>query len=488
MNLILGQKNHAFQFVLICSIGLTLLKIALLPWVQITDSDAVSRIFLSQSWASHPHIITNSVWGPFHFYLNGILFIFWNDSILAPSLLNIIISSLTLFPFYFFTRRLFNSSGAAIATLFLGTCPILFRNSFFCLSETPFLFFLALGLNFISKSIHEKKTIPAIVSGLAFTIAAGFRYEAWLLIFLFAGALFINSSFKTAILFCLSAALFPVYWLISNEIYTGDAMFSINGNYRWTIEKMGNNENIDFESHLRRLWYFPFSWIIAVGPFSGWLILKYMKTIWKNVNFKSIHFLISLITIFFLLIMIYNAFNGTLLLQHRFIGTVVLLSLPLVAYHFVVLDKKNLFKAIILCISTVSLSFVYNSSGVKPVPRLKNQQITNLVLSFQPYLTNSSALVIDFISWEETYYCALMSRLPQSSVFLVGGAKYSDLPLDAVLEQLRSNSSTILVLKNKSAFYMNLFPEIQKLSGLNKIKLDTLYDQDEIICIKCIKK
>lgn len=478
------ENESRFRFVIYFAIGITLLKISLIPFLQITDSDAVSRIYLSQAWASHPHLITQSVWGPLHFYLNGFVLMFWDDPILAPSVLNILLSTVTLFPFYFFTKRLFNPDGALVATLFLGVSPILFRNSFLCLSETPYLLFLSMALDFISKSIIEKKTRWAVLGGLAISIAAGFRYEAWLLIVLFCFVFACTSSFRKSLVFGITASVFPVYWLISNKLHTGDAFFSINGNYRWTIEMMGNNENLDFESHLRRIWYFPFSWMIAVGPFTGWFVLKRIRATWKSGHVRSLPFLFSVLALVFLFIMLYNAFNGTLLLQHRFIGTLVLFTLPFIADHFMVITRKSLGQAAFLGASAVLLSFVYNTSGVKPLPRLKNQESAEIVAAFQPRLSGSSALILDFISWEGTYYCALMSRLPQHQIAIVDGARHSVLPLEAIRSLLSTSSHCILILKNDSPLYQEILPELQKKSDSGEIGLRSFYTTHDIVCME----
>src|SRR5438067_57105 len=119
-----------------------LVKLSLLPFAQQTDPDAVTRIFFSEAWKDHPSWIRSDVWGPFHFYLNGFFLMIWNNRIYAPAVLNLLLSVLTLIPFYFFTRREFNEDGAFAATVFLAVSPILFRNSFLALSETPSLFFI----------------------------------------------------------------------------------------------------------------------------------------------------------------------------------------------------------------------------------------------------------------------------------------------------------------------------------------------------------
>ena len=347
-----------------------LLKLSLLPFFQNTDSDAVTRIYMSINWMEHPEWIRTSIWGPFHFYLTGFFLYLWNNPVYTPSIINILLSSLSLFPFYYFTKREFSKNGAMIASVLFAFSPILFRNGFMGLSETPYLFFLILCLNFLSKAIKEKSISHFIYAGLSITIAAGFRYEAWLLIPIFSFVVWIKDKFKHAFVFGMIALLFPVVWMFQNQIDKGNAFYSLQGNYDWTMELMKNNEGLNWESYLRRLWFFPFSWMISLGPLAAILaVLGMIRTFNSDLKFKSLR-VWCIPFILLLLFFEYNSFKGVLLLQPRFTGTLVALSLPFIAIYF---DEWNLRKnkiAISSVILMIGLSFVYNMKGVSPVPKI----------------------------------------------------------------------------------------------------------------------
>ena len=151
-------------------IVIIIIKLLLLPFVQVCDSDAVSRVFYSISWLENPHWIMSYFWAPFHFYLIGFSLTLWRNTIYVPVIVNILLSGFTLIPFYYFTKREFNNNGAIIATIFLAISPILFRNSLMSLSETPYLFFIVVSMNFLSKGIRTNSNLFFLLYGFFITI------------------------------------------------------------------------------------------------------------------------------------------------------------------------------------------------------------------------------------------------------------------------------------------------------------------------------
>ncbi|MBL4862164.1 MAG: hypothetical protein JKY09_03995 [Crocinitomicaceae bacterium] len=343
------------------------------------------------------------------------------------------------------------------------------------LSETPYLFFLLVSLNLISKSIREGDSKHMLIAGLSISIASGFRYEAWLLMAAI-GFFLLFIDWKKAFLYGATALIFPIAWMISNWSATGDLFYSIQGNYTWTLEVMGNNDNLDAETMLRRIWFFPFSWFISVGPPVAFLLLINMV---KCIKPRPRNRLMVLwFTLFFtmLLFFIYNSINGVLLLQHRFIGTLVVLSLPFIALSFGELHRKTLRNAWVFGGLTLGLSFIYNTSGVTPLPRLGDQDKAQLSDIIHTALTPNSALILDFVGWDYTYYYALHSRLPQNKLIIVQGAKNAEFPLQAIYDLVTSQEHIVIVMQKESE-YRSLFFEQLPTEDLHKI---AEYDDVEI--------
>lgn len=428
------------------------IKLIILPFSQTVDADAVSRTFLSQDWKNNPHWIATSVWAPFHFYLNGFFLMIWDNVIYTPKLVNIVFSVLTLFPFFFFAKREFNPKGAIVATIFFGFCPILFRNSFMGLSETPYLFFLVLSLNLISKALRENNFKMIVLAGISITIAAGFRYEAWFILLLIS-FLLLFIDWKKAFIFGSFAMIFPVIWIYSEWQATGLLPFSIEGTGLKMSKGMNvaaNNAHLDLESILRRIWFFPFSWLIAVGIPVAYLLIK---PLFVNVFKKStdkLHRLWTLLFVITLVFFIYNSIQGALLIQHRFIGTLVVFSLPFIAVYFDENRKNFLRRAIIFGTLTVGLSFVYNTSGITPVPRLKDQQKAKFIDNINNVLQPNDRLIIDFIGWDYSYYYLLRTNLKRSNILIVEDPNVAELPVEQI-ENILSGHENVYIIENKNS-------------------------------------
>jgi len=454
-----------------------LIKLILLPFSQTVNADAVSRIYASVNWAENPAWSSSSVWAPFHFYIHGFALMIWNNTIYTPKILTILFSVLTLIPFYFFTKREFNEKGAFIATIFLAISPILFHNSFLALSETPYLFFLALTINCLSKGLREDSILYMLIAGLTISIASGIRYEAWIITAILAGVIFLLKRWKMFFTFSLTAALFPCYWLLSNWLETGDPFYSIQGTYHWSFEVMGNNDSLDFNTYLRRIWFFPFSWVIAAGIPVGFIILK---TIFKSYTKKyrnNLHILYSLPLWIMLLFYEYNSFKGALLLQHRYIGTLLILSLPFIAIYFSELSPKKIKQVYIFGTLTILLSFVYNTAHVKPLPRLEEQSSVEIVKTIKEYTSEESCLILDFLGWDRTYFIALQTELKQKNIVIIEGAKNSIIPVQEIENKISNYNNGIILIKKNSAFSTNLNLETYNLTT------DEIFNNEELVLL-----
>ncbi len=452
-----------------------LIRLLLMNYADETDADAVSRVFTAWEWAKGPYWFKTSVWAPFHYYLIGTGFLIWKDIILLPKLLNILLSVLLLFPFYYFSKREFNKPGAIYATIFLAISPIVFRLGFLSLAEIPGLLFLILAMNLLSKGVRENNNQSLALSGISMTLASGLRYESWLLILLFTIMLLLAKRWKGSTLFFMFAMIFPAIWMFQNFQATGDPLFSFHANTEWTHKALGINDNVDFEAYLRRTWFFPFSWLIALGPIVAWLIVKYLVGRIKKFRTQSFPDLWLVPLVVFFGVMLYNAIAGNLLLQHRFAGTLVILSLPWIAAVLKDVERKTIRTVLISVILTIGLSFTYTIGGSNPIPRLKNQDVKQLANRLNQEIHIGPKLVIDFIGWEDTWYTGLHSGAEPSDILMLGGESYPAFPADRVGQMLQTGGRQILVVKDGSSLHQFLL-EKGYLSGQFK----SLFRQGEI--------
>ena len=309
---------------LLVAIGITI-RLILIPFVQITDADATSRIFIAEKWLENPTILTEGIWPPFHYYFNSIALLISGERIYGPMIFHILITCLTIIPLYHFTKREFSEKGAWFSILFFLFCPIIFRNSFQALSGLPHAFFIAMAVNSISKSIRFTDFKQAIYAGLFMTIAAGFRYEAWLLIAIFTLIFLLFKQFKLVIVFWCFSMIFPVFWMIGNHIAHNDFLFGL---------AEPNNLEIAFGFKIERLLFFPFSWFFIYSPILVFLVARkvYQKMKIRQIMKSRLIWSIPFWTLF--AVFIYKSYEETLLMQHRFTILLILFSTPFISIIF----------------------------------------------------------------------------------------------------------------------------------------------------------
>lgn len=312
---------------------LTLLsRLVVLPFAEVTDADAVTRIYMAEKWLLDPSLISEGVWLPFHHYFNAFALLIWSDSWYSPMLFHCILASLTVFPLYAFTQREFNERGARLAVLIYMFSSVVFHNSFHALSELPNAVFIMFALDQLSLLIRNRAVKHAVLAGLFMTVAAGFRYESWLLIAVFSGILLLfRTPIKHIFIFGLAAIVFPVYWMVGNWMAHGDLFFGLSGAYHWNVIMEGVNENIDGVEKIKRLLFFPISWVIAFSPILIGLLLVALPRSIVRKEFKRSWLIWSLPFLILLTTFIFKSYEGTLLNQHRFTILPLLLTAPFIA-------------------------------------------------------------------------------------------------------------------------------------------------------------
>ena len=265
---------------------------------------------------------------------------------------------------------------------------------------------------------------------------------------------------------------------MSVSVNTGDPFYGIQGTYVWVLDIMDNNANLDLKAILRRIWFFPFSWIIAVGIPTGYIILKTIIEGYKKKPKNKLFILLSIPFFIMFLFFEYNTFKGVLLTQHRFTGTLVILSLPFIARYFNDLSPKKIKLVWFFSFLTIGLSFIYNTAHVKPLPRLKDQSAVKISEIIKENTGNESCIILDFVGWDNTYFIALQSRLPQEKIVICEGATNSILPLQEIDKKITHYNNGILLLKKGSELTSNL--------NLDSYPLKTkeIYNKGEIILLR----
>lgn len=466
-------------WILICLIGL-LARLAFLPFSHVVDPDVLSRIYISWEWLQKPHLISTAVWPPLHFYIMSFFLWILPFDVLTPKLLHIAFAVGTAIPMYYFIKNEFNEKGAFWATLFYQLSPIVFRNSFHALAETPFVFFVACTLYFISELFKQKEqTKNAIWAGILLTIACGIRYEGWVFIGFFGIITWIRSGFKNAFIFGVFSMIFPLYWMIGNYMAEGDPLYSINAANYWNTVMEGVNEQVSDLDKRMRIIFFPFSVFLFLTPLLSIIsVITLIYAIVKN-RVKWKHLLWSIPFLGIMLMYIQKTHDGSLLMHHRYSAIPLLFLTPYLSYYFS--DKiklGNIFKNIVatlIIVIAIPLSFYLhflpfeklfffvpkteeaiaqilksNYLQTEAVPHLYDNNAHQINTILKSELKQTDGLILDFCGWEVSFFLGLEADVPFNQILLMEGAKNGINTADEIFEFIQEYPDGIILIQNES--------------------------------------
>ena len=456
------SENHRKNMLLIAFLALVV-RLIILPWSQTVHADAGSRILIALGWLTNPHYITDGYWGPLHHYLNAFFLWLFPGWVIGPKALNITLATLTVLPLYGFTRNLFsNTKGAFFVALAYAFSPLVVRNSFQALAGVSYAFFVVSSMYFLSEGLKKGDLRNAAFAGLAITLAAATRYEAWVIIAAFTLVGLLHKQFKFTTVFWLAAMLFPGTWMIGNQLEFGDFLYSVNQNDVWNIQMEGINDKVDSVKLIERIVFFPMSFMLIVSPIAtvlllfglGWAILK--KKLSKEQVIWIVPFLVMAA------IFVQKAYVGTLMMQHRFTLTWMILLLPFLALVFIHPKWQNA-KSILLIVSVLtaiplSFTWVYwqhtkylgqtnlafaldeltigMSHEIEAIPLLRSEVTEQLVAEIKKNSIPNHGLILDFMGWDKTCYTATRSEI---SSYQTNGAKYGEIDFQSLNDFLNEN-------------------------------------------------
>lgn len=449
-------------------------RLLVLPSSQTIHADAVSRVFSALDWLADPHYITHGYWGPLHQYLTAFAVWIYPDQVVAPKLLNILLASLSVFPLYGFTKNVFGSrTGAIYASLVFVFSPIIMHTSFQALSDVSYAFFILSSMYFLSQGLKENGNLMyAILAGVAITLAAATRYESWVIIAAFTLVGLLHKQWKFPAVFCGVAVLFPVSWMIGNHLEYGDFLYSNTLNTVGNIEKQGVNDNVDAVLRIRRLVFLPYSFMVNVSPIVAVLILLGLVSAAIRKSLTKTQFIWLVPFLILASVFLYKTYTGTLMMQHRFVITWILLLLPFLALVFNSNAYPKLKHALLLLaiVSLIPMSYQWgwinhrsvfgkgnlsealnrmgaeNSHEFEAVPFLYSEETDLLVASVNLNSKPNEGLVLDFFGWERTYYAAL--RIKTRGI-IMDGMHHSALSLESLDQYLSAYPSGLMVLGQK---------------------------------------
>ena len=419
--------------------GLALIaRLIALPFSQIVEADATSRLFLAEHALHHGGELTSLQWQSLHIYFLSLGQFISGERFWGPVVLTMFFVAASVIPFYLFTKNIFNRDGAFYAALIYTFSPLVFRFGFTPLSEGYHLAFCVTALWCVSEGIYSanRKMRWALVAGIAATIACGGRFEAWILTALLGLILLILREWKMALVYGLVASVFPVYWLIYCYMKTGNALVSIEMVEYFNFKVARVNDHLDDITRFNRKVFFPFSWITSLSPVVVLIMLVSARHLLVRPFSNLPRMLFTLLFLFFFVFFIYQSITGSLYNQHRFTITLVMLSLPLYSLWFE--KKTNRFRiisSVVIAALLIPWSFSWQNLPwnkivpgrsyrdraiqtivlgsywqVQAVPRIRQQDFVRIADKINAELRPGDGVFVDWCGWINTYY--LGHRIP----------------------------------------------------------------------------
>ncbi len=453
--------------VLLIMLAALVVRLAALHWSQTVQADAVSRIHIAYEWLMDPYYIKEGYWGPLHHYLNALFMLMLPGNTAGPLALNILCATLTVIPLYGFTRNVFGSrQGAVFASLLYVFSPIILWTSMQALSEVSYGFFLAISLYALSWPLrHAKDYRGMILGGVLITCAAALRYEAWVIIATLTLAVLLLRGWRHTAVFWLCAMIFPGTWMIGNQLAFGDFLYSVNQNDVWNMVKEGINDEVLPVDRMKRTLFFPWSFTINVSPVVAIMMLAALvyAIARRRLTREQWVWLIP-ITVMVAVFQL-KAGDGSLMMQHRFLVTWLVLALPFVALVFQGTRWQRLRTGLVAAgfLSVIPMTLLWNKIDhtkrfgegrfgpamdelvlayyreMEVVPRLPGPETDELLelINTTGSARHGGGLIVDFHGWDKSYYLLLHA---QANTIVVGGAKHETYPLEEVQDLMRAHS------------------------------------------------
>lgn len=355
------EKNVVILFFLL---GL-FIRLMVLALTDNIAEDTGIRILEAERWLQNPEPITSGVWFPLNYYLTAIALFLWNDPNISPRLVSLIFGSLSLIPFYYLVRMLFDKNCAAISTLLLSTMGLHIIYSVLSMSEVPFIFFLITSFYFFFKFLKSENAnvYDLFVSILFFTMSNMLRIESWLFIPILSFLLFKKGEYKWGGFFLVLSSVFPVFWMAGCYIELGNPLPLAAVNIsQVNLQEWGILKKLYIYPYIISKYVTPLVFLISVGGMC-----------YSIFRMKHIHLAVLFITqITFLTFITYWGTNAAP--RGRYSLLMCVLILP---YFYVGIKKVlNGFKIKVALISIIILSiistnvYLYFYRAEKTVPLL----------------------------------------------------------------------------------------------------------------------
>jgi hypothetical protein len=318
-------------------------------------NDAAARLLQAKEWYAQPNYIPgNMVWLPFYYPLILMLVPFGFDALMSSKIIVLILSVVTIPIFHASTTRIFNSSIAFVATLFLTINPFHILYSSFAMSENLFLFFVVVAFYFLVRYTEVSNIRYMALSSIFINAACMIRYEGWVLAGLFPLYLFFKRKDirQSVVYFMGNTLLILLYCLVS---YTTHEVL-IYGVHVATADVQADLATR--KNHLQHIYSrFSSELIFPVWQY----ILLLLSVIYALVKWYKMKYLFVWMVL--LGISAFKVFTGSSQPFWRYFSFTLIMLLPYMAYLIFALSRNHikLWSAMLLCAILLSIPLLLHS-------------------------------------------------------------------------------------------------------------------------------
>ncbi|HEX3892277.1 MAG TPA: glycosyltransferase family 39 protein [Terracidiphilus sp.] len=201
--------------------------------------DALARVSLTAQWLQHPCLQVHfGVWLPLHFWLIGAASLLVGDVELAGRVVSLIFGVLSVGVVAWLTDELAGEQAALFSTIVFSFYSLHIAYSATSSSDVPYMFLALTGLALFFRWRNVQSNWLLLYAGIALTCAAGFRYEAWILIFGLILILVYRRTWWGLAIFAPASGAFPLFWAAYEWHARGNPLYAPALNHSLVTEQL----------------------------------------------------------------------------------------------------------------------------------------------------------------------------------------------------------------------------------------------------------
>ncbi len=188
------------------------------------EGESYSKINLARGWVYGGMPYPDPNFGPLHTWLIYALYWLFGDWVTPLRLFGVIVGTFSVAFFYGALREELGTKEALFGGLLYAAFPMHLRASPTGIAETPYIFFLTMGLYAFLRlrNREQDQWFNTIVAAVGFTGAGMLRYEAWLFLPVLCLLLLLKRKIVATFVFGALCSLFPLVHMYETYKLTGD--------------------------------------------------------------------------------------------------------------------------------------------------------------------------------------------------------------------------------------------------------------------------